>query len=228
MNIKLATLSIISIAFGVAISQPALAQEKAPPPSQRFDYAPNIYRMDNIQPRHHYASGPIPNVSAGAMPRSSSMLGVDPIMLAKPAPQVAPIARTNVTPQISFSNPIPKIVPQLPPLQPTQLAATPFNKMFGNPNNPNQAPVVASLPAPKAQSIARQHTQQGVTGRLRRPVAPVAMTGVSGRLRTPAANVANYGQGIGYTPGAFLPVQSGSGMSTSTNVSGSVLTRKRH
>jgi hypothetical protein len=221
MNIKLATLSIISIAAGIAVSQPANAE------GARFDFAPQTYAMDSVKPHHHYPSGPLPNVTAGAMPRSSSMLGVDPIMLAKPAPQVAPIARTNVTPQISFSNPIPKIVPQLPPLQPTQLAATPFNKMFGNPNNPNQAPVVASLPAPKAQPIARQHTQ-GVTGRLRRPVAPVAMTGVSGRLRTPAANVANYGQGIGYTPGAFLPVQSGSGMSTSTNVSGSVLTRKRH
>lgn len=207
--------SLVAISAIASSMQSASAQEAR---GARFNFAPNVYRVEQSRVPKDYGAEPAHNVRAGAVP-NSNLLGVDPSMLAKPAPPppvvAARPAMTSVTPAM--------FVPK------TNSA---FNPMFGKPQ-------VAQLPAPvpqqavampmqmkpataaPAQAAPRRHVNTAVAGRLMKPVR----RNIAPTTATPA--VASYGKNFGYVPGAYLPSSSG-GASTSTIVHGVIVNQKRH
>lgn len=205
--------SVCSIAV-IASTQSAFAQETR---GARFSFAPNIYKTESSRiPKGYSAPDPVHNVRAGAVP-SSNLLGVDPSMLAKPAPPPPVMAAQPAMPMVSAQASVPR-------------AAASFNPMFGK-------PMVAQLPAPvPQQAVAMPITPKPATAA---PVAPAAKRhfnankSVAARLvkptyrpvtpRTASPAVASYGNGFGYVPGAFLP---SSGVSSSAEVKGRLLRHK--
>lgn len=211
--------SLIAIT-ALSAFQSASAQEGAPTRGARFNYAPNVYKVEsaNLPKGYGQFATPTHNVRAGGVP-SKSLLGLDPAMLQKPMPIPQPVvaarpAATSVTSQVS----VPK---------------TWFNPMFGTPNT------VAQLPSPMPQQavampIAPARPQHAVTRSA--PVANHAVrTGLSGRVRLPKRHnvtplmaspaVASYGKNFGYVPGPLLPSNSG-GASATSSVSGKIMYKK--
>lgn len=208
--------SLAVITFAASSMQTASAQEAR---GARFNFAPNVYRTEQSRLPKGYGAEPMHNVRAGAVP-SSNLLGVDPSMLAKPAPPPPVIAAhpamTSVTPAMF----IPK-------------TNAGFNPMFGKPQ-------VAQLPAPvpqqavaipmqmkpataaPAQAAPRRHVNTGVAGRL---LTPPRRRNIAPTTASPA--VASYGKNFGYVPGAYLPSSGGSGGAT-TDVTGRLLTKTKH
>lgn len=230
MNMRFATIIAIAAASSLFSLQAANAQEGARP-GARFSYAPNTWRIEQPRTPSGYGSGPQGSVRHGSMPRTgSNFLGLTPQALTRPQPQpqlaavprLAPIAQQSVNAQPSFTNLIPQL--KTPPA---------FQAQFGNPLNP---PVVAQAPAPmQALPQTPLSNNQAVSGKLRKPARSNATTAVSGVLRPrrqPPAQIAkaappieSYGKGVGYVPGAYLPM--GSGMSSTTSVSGVIKTHRR-
>jgi hypothetical protein len=222
MNIKTLTLSIITLAAaGSAVSQPVLAQ------GARFDFAPHQWAVEKPgQPTSRYTA-PVGNVRSGAVPHGSSFLGLDPGVLSKPAPVVAPIAQTIVAPRTTFTSVVPRMIPQVP-------AA--FKSAFGQPISPT-TPVIAQAATPQPPLTVRPiSSSKSVGARLLKP--SVANKSVSGQLlnhkRTiarsagpalamPAKHIDSYGNNVGYIAGPFIPTMTGGGMSSSATVSGRLM-----
>ncbi len=206
-------------ALGIADAQSASAQEGGK--SARYTYAPNVWRIEQPRMPKDYDGGHL--VKQGAVPRSSNFLGLSPETLSRPAaPAPMPIAQVPARPSVSAKAFVPTTAfhPSFgSPIQPQagvpmQVAALPPATGM-----PMAAPSVAHTPAPVHQASRRipsRHTQ-AVTGKLVKPTHP------SGAAATPAT----YGN-MGYTPGGYLPAQSGSGMSTRADVSGRIINKTSH
>ncbi len=228
MNAKFAILST-TIAIIAASSTVLPAQAQHRDRGARFDFAPQIYKLEESKVPPGYGAPPPSNhsVKHASMPSRSSLLGIDPAMLAaarpvQRGPRVAPIAATTVAASPSWTNAVPFLNPFAPVANKGQ---------FGQPLNPNVPPVVASLPpqASKAQP---------------RTIAPSSNTSLSGKInprrsstavaarRVPRANalaakqgapIQSYGNNFGYTAGSTAPVGSGASTSVTGNVYGRVL-----
>jgi hypothetical protein len=224
MNIKVTTFAIISlIAAGTLSVLPASAK------GARFDFAPNTFGGEVYKQRHgNYV--PVHAVTHGGMPRSSSFLGVDPRLLAKPAPPPPPAIVQHMQTQIAMpvAQVTPKMLPQHPPAQ--------FNNAFGTPIGA-KPPVIAQAAVPMAMPVLPQVAPQAAVAKpltvAKKPVVRVARSNnVSGKLlrrkSAPAAvahadnGIASYGNSL-YVPGAFIPVSGSGGISRTGNVYGKVL-----
>lgn len=214
MKSRFLLLSVLSIAALVTVdAQEANAQAKEG--GARWKFAPNIYRVE--QPRLPQGYG-APSVQQGAMPRSSSFLGLEPGMLNRP-PAPAPV------PQVAARPAMPQVTGR------AFVPTTAFNPSFGQPVQPMSAgaPIqMAQLPpavgpgtstAPAVRQAAPAH----------RPVARSHNAHVSGKLLTPhkhvgqSASPAVASYSSGYMPGGSLPSHSSSGNSVSTNVNGRII-----
>lgn len=204
-------LSVMSL-FAVAnIALPAAQAQEASAPSQRWHFAPNVYRVEQpTMPKNYASYSPATRtVTTGSVPKGSSFLGINPAIL-KPRP-VAP-------------------APMPQPVVTAQLRPATFNNSFGKPiaAAPTELPLTAApagaLPQPKAAApahIAQSHPRHSAVGN------------VSGRLRTrpvPASQmarpqIASYGPNTGYIPGISTPSASGGGYSSSATVNGVLRTK---
>lgn len=210
MKIKL-LLSVMSLFAVASISLPsAQAQEAGGAPSQRWHFAPNIYKVEEATgPKHHYASyqPATRTVRTGSVPTGSAFLGINPAIL-KPRPAApAPIQQPVVTAQLqpaTFNNVFGK---------PNQAAASPLPLTAGP--AAAMAPAKAVTPPHIAQSSPRHSSSRNLTGRmLRRPAAAPMMS---------APRALNYGQGNGYQQGISIPsASSGSGVGVTTSLSGRI------
>lgn len=223
MNVKFAILSTVAIIAASSTVQSAEAQ------GARFKYAPNVFKMEEARIPAGYGQ-PAPSqhsVTHGSMPKASSVLGIDPTMLARRpqqvarGPRVAPIAQTQLSGIPSFTTAVPMLNPFAPVANKGQ---------FGQPLS--SSPVVASLPpqASKPQvaqqkSFAPASTNSSLSGKInpRR-----SSNNVSGRRLQPARGLAakpgspiqSYGNNF-YQAGSTVP--SGSGISSESRVHGVVL-----
>jgi len=220
-NTKL-TLSITAISLLLAASVPsAYAQQR----SARFNFAPNIYPLENTRvPDSYYLPSASHAVKSGHVPSSKDILGIDPASL--------PAA------------PAPAAVVSQPQAQLTQATPIHYQESFGAPNN---TPALAALPKtlvplslPKAGEKPYS-ANKAVSGKLlnakhnRYIGTKVAgkllkknhLAGASGQALAlkPAAS---YGKNFGYEPGAFVPTASGDGTTVKTDVSGKLLHRNSY
>jgi hypothetical protein len=208
--------SLVAFATIASTMQAASAQESR---GARFNFAPNVWKSESVRlPKGYGGPEPMHNVRPGAVP--SNLLGVDPSMLAKPAPPPI-VAVQPAMPMVSAQMSVPR-------------ANASFNPIFGK---PQVAPMPATVPqqavampmttkpvVAKAAPAARRQVATGVQGVLRKPPSgrPTNITPMSG---TPA--VASYKEGFGYSPGLLLPSNSSGGSRTTTAVSG-VIVGKKH
>jgi hypothetical protein len=223
MNVKFAILSTIAIIAASSTVQSAEAQ------GARFHFQPNVWKNEAAKLPPGYGE-PAPNphsVRHGSVPKASSMLGIDPTMLApRPqqvarGPRVAPIAQTQLSGIPSFTS----VVPMLNPFAPVA------NKgQFGQPLS--SSPVVASLPPQARPQVAQAKppapasVNSNVQGTIK---SRRSTNNLRGRMVPPARALAakqgspiqSYGSNFGYTPGSTVPT--GSGFSTHTSVNGVVL-----
>lgn len=229
MNIKTTILSTIAIIAASSAATPAFAGDGGgmQRPGARFSFAPSVYKIEEPrmpqgygQPQHAISNH---SVRHGVTPKGSSILGIDPSMLAaRPAPtrgpRVAPIAQQQVSGIPSWT----AMVPQLNPF------ATPVaNKgQFGA---PLQAPVVAALPPQASKPPAVKPTAPATSNSLTGKINPRRNTSaVSGRLAKrptglrakPGSAIQTYGDKF-FASGSTAPTSSG--FSSEANVSGRVL-----
>ena len=216
MKSSFLSLAILAIAAAGTLSvQSVSAQEGQQRPGARFNYAPNVYKVE--QPRIPQAAFPVENhaVRHGSMPKGSNFLGLDPQVLARPAQtQVAARPATmNVTPR-AF---IPQAVPQVA-----------FNPSFGTPfqATPMQAPAMAAMAPGRMAAPAAKSAPVHVAHK--RTSCRHVNTAVSGRIAThprkaQPAMAAAYAPGFGYTPGGHLPSQASGGANGSGEVHGRIV-----
>lgn len=192
----------ITLTMVVALSavQAASAQDAR---GQRFNFAPNIWKAEHANIPKGYGDyvEPAHNVKAGSMP-TKSFLGLDPMMLSKPAaqPPVTPstevAARTRTQPKGEFSPAFGKPVLAQLPVIPQAATAKPY---------------LPIKPATAAPARAAE-----------RPVVS-ARRSVSATLRAPkyahpesaTPHVASYSDGFGYSSGPQL-LNSGGGNAKAT------------
>ncbi|MBX9690331.1 MAG: hypothetical protein K2X27_26695 [Candidatus Obscuribacterales bacterium] len=220
MKTRFFFLAILAAVSSITLidAQSAQAQEARAPRGARFDFAPNRFKVEQPNlPRGYDAPS---TVKAGAMPRSSNFLGVDPSMLAsRPAPvqAPAPVPVTQVSHKLFVPNTAfhPSFGQPVQPMQagaPMQMAALP-KPVAAIPQV--AAPTVVKSAAPvhaaKRSVPARHHVSTGVSGKLRTPIHPTGQT----------ASPASYGNNVGYVPGGYLPAQSGYG--TRADVHGRIM-----
>ena len=225
MNTKLTLLSIASITFMAGVSlQPASAQNRA---GARFNFAPNIWRMEDssIPEGYCHPRAPIGHaVQSGHVPSSKDILGLDPGSL----PVVTPSVQTQTRAAVR------------------QVTPTHYQETFGAPTN---APVMAALPktatplslrlpkekegdkalsANKAVSGKLMHANKNnlfntrLAGKLLRKNHAAGQSG-----QTLALKPTSYGKNFGYEPGPVMPSSYGNGMNVKTAVSGTLLHRNR-
>lgn len=232
MNIKTTILSTIAIIAASSAATPAFAGDGGgmQRPGARFSFAPSVYKIE--EPRMPQGFGQAPqsisqhSVRHGVTPKGSSILGIDPSMLAaRPAPtrgpRVAPIAQQQVSGIPSWTAAIPNL----------NLFATPVaNKgQFGTPIPQGQAPVVAALPPQASKPPAVKPTAPATSNSLTGKINPRRNTSaVSGRLAKrptglrakPGSAIQTYGDKF-FASGSTAPTSSG--FSSEANVSGRVL-----
>jgi hypothetical protein len=204
-------LSVMSL-FAVAnIALPAAQAQEASAPSQRWHFAPNVYRVEQpTMPKNYASYSPATRtVTTGSVPKGSSFLGINPAIL-KPRP-VAP-------------------APMPQPVVTAQLRPATFNNSFGKPiaAAPTELPLTAApagaLPQPKAAAPARiahapvHHASWDGRATLRKPHVPSSQMASS-------QPIATYGQGHGYEVGVNTPSASGGSYGASTQVSGVLRTK---
>lgn len=197
-------LALMAVSTCALLAQPAA---QADPPSARFKYPVNYWKMEGATgPGAQPAYTPPPRtVNSGSVPKGSSILGINPKMLAKHAPPVAVISSQPVNNASGV------------PL---------FNNMFGSPKTGNALPLTAA-PAkitPIAQApykVAKHTSNSGVNGHLRTKPAPRYIARAGGPAR-----INSYGN-QGYTAGSTMPINSfgagGGGQRSSSTVNGKVL-----
>jgi hypothetical protein len=223
MNIKVTAFAIVSlIAAGTLSVLPANAK------GARFDFAPNTFGGEVFKSRHG-GYVPVHAVSHGSMPHGSSFLGVDPRILAKPAPPPPSPQAQQMATQIAM--PIAQVTPRMIPQPKAQ-----FNNAFGAPIGTAKPPIIAQAPVPMAAPVLPQVAVAKPLIVAKKPVARVAHnSNVSGKIirrapkHTPAAvasagnGIQSYGNNFGYQSGGFVPVSSGSGYSAVPSVHGRIM-----
>jgi hypothetical protein len=226
MSIKLLALPVLTMIVSATVS---IAPAKAEPPQEgnaRWHFQPTLYRLEQPRMPHSYEPAPIPisNVHEGSVPKGSSLLGIDPVpQVATSAPRVAPLVQATMKPSPGFTQ---LVVPQ---------KNQAFNQAFGKPVTPVTAtlpktatPLALPTPSKPAHALPKiasapsaSHDLHGtlLTPQKHRSLTPVVAHAL------PLKHIETYG-GEGYAPG-FLPAHEGSGMSSTTAVSG-VLISKNH
>jgi hypothetical protein len=205
-------ISLIAL-VGISTMQAASAQEAR---GARFNYAPNVWKAEHANIPKGYGDyvEPQHDVRAGSVPKND-ILGVDPMMLSKPAP--SPAVTTAATPRImapqtnanfnpAFGKPV---MAQLPSVMPQHAIALPMT-----PQAPMTKPV-AAIPAQVAKPLLAKKV---VLASMKRPAFQNA------KPASAPAQIASYAPGMGYTPGAVLPHSgSRSASGASTSLSGVIL-----
>jgi hypothetical protein len=229
MNVRVAALSITLVASASMSFCPAFAGPQEG--GMRWKFAPNIYKLEQPRiPQEDYSMGgkPVRPAMEGKVPHGPSFLGVDPQFL-RPAPVQRPATTST---QAALRH------PSVAPIS----INSPFRPNFGAPSAPPLAALPKMLPSfgtPSALPQTSANANKSVAGKLMpRKSQPVlaAHRSVAGRLlprKQPAAAVAltptqAYPKGFGYLPGFNLPSSASSGMSSSSNVSGKLLTHHKH
>ncbi len=223
MNVKFAILSTIAIIAASSTVQSAEAQ------GARFKYAPNVFKMEEARMPAGYGQ-PAPSqhsVSHGSMPKGSSLLGIDPTMLARRpqqiarGPRVAPIAQQNVNSTLGFANPVPMLNP---------FAQVANKGQFGQPLG--SSPVVASLPpqarpqVAQAKPLAPASAGSNLSGRINPRRSSNNVSGrrlptARGLAAKPGSPIQSYGNNNFYQSGPTAPT----GSSVTTSATGSVYGR---
>lgn len=229
MKVRLAALSITLVASASAGLCPAFAGPTER--GMRFNYRPNIYRLEQpMVPHEEYSATPRQRPAMdGKVPHGPSFLGVDPGFLTKPAPAPRPMPATTRT-QVAMR----------PSVAPTSIRS-PFSPNFGEPTAPPVAAHPGMLPnfgSPSGMHPNANSSNKAVSGKLLPHQSLAANRSVSGRLlhrRHAPGQSANpalalkpietYGNQF-FTPGHCLPISGGSGMTAQSNVFGQILKRK--
>jgi len=230
MNTQLKFLPILTVLALAAVSlQPAYADHNGK--GARWSFDPQQIKPNGPSLPEDFTPAPAPlphTVQDGSMPHSN-LLGLDPRLTARPQIMTPPpqIARTTVMPAITSTKAVP--------------VTKPFQASFGKPISP---PVMANLPKTATPlAIPQQMAKPAIAKAL--PAKPSfgaskdlhgkLLTAQHKRTVTPTRAIANalpkvdsYGKNVGYTPGAFLPMGSGSGNSAKADVYGRVLNNKTH
>lgn len=227
MKTQIKFLPILTVlALGAAALQPASAQ------GARFKFEPNKWKQADPIPQEQFTPAPLPHsVQSGSVPHGGSFLGLDDPRMKMSPPVVAPIARAAITPAMTSTRAVPM-----------NNTITPFHASFGKPISP---PAVAALPktatplaipqTPAKPAVAKALASKPSTGASRSLHGTLLTPQPKRILRPSSANalamhapkVEGYGKNVGYTPGAFLPMASGSSSSVRTNVSGVLVNAKR-
>jgi len=221
-NIKTTlTLSIASISLMLAYTVPAAhAQQRG---GARFNFAPNIYPMEQARVPEMSYHPEAHSVRSGHVPSSKDILGIDPGSLPA-APVQAPTSVAQTQARLSTTPP------------------THYQDSFGSPNN---VPALAALPktlapltavpkagekqysANKAVSAKLMHSKDNhyigtkVAGRLLKRNHAAGQFGQALALKP-----ASYANNFGYEPGPMVPMSSGDGMTVRQNVTGTLIHRK--
>ena len=226
MKVRLAALSIALVASASISSQSVYAEGRG----ARFNFAPNIYKLEqpNVPKPELSAGAPSRPAFDGKVPHGPSFLGINPRDLVRPAPAPVPVTRTQVA--------------MRPSPAPTNIRS-PFSPNFGEPTAPPAAAHPGMLPnfgSPAGLHPDANSSDKAVSGKLLPHKSPAlaANRSVSGRLvnrRHASGQSANpalalkpietYGNQF-FSPGRCLPISSGSGMTTRSDVYGRVLQRK--
>ena len=195
------------------IAASAHARGDQPPPSQRFDFSDNYYRLEEPTGRRRPSSPPsvqTTSVTQGAVPNASTMIGFNPAFLAQAPTTSAVSAQINRT----------------PPAVPVQQPAVAYSQQFGQPAKaaaiPQQAKpavtagsatnhVSAKMMAP-AQVIRRSHS-----------ASPRTLKPQHRKTQPPA--VAKYGDDL-YSPGTTKPTPSE--FHATSEVNGKLIPKKSH
>jgi len=225
MNTKLNFLTALTVLGLTAVSlQPAYADHNGK--GARWSFDPQMIKPNGPSLPEDFTPAPLPHtVQDGVVPKGSSLLGLTPGMMTRPQIMTPPpqLAHNTVMPAMTSTKAVP--IPKL---------NKPFQAYFGKPISP---PEVATLPKAAVPLAIPQVAKPAIAKALpaksfgaNRNVHGTLLTKQPKRSVTPSRAIANalpkvdgYGKNVGYTPGAFLPMGSGSGMNTRTDVRGTVL-----
>lgn len=221
----------IGLAISIALTA-AFASQAANAGDARFHFAPNTWQGDRpVKPVMRAVDVPH-SVTSGAIPASSSFLGLDPGLLQKPAPPPPPVVIPQV--QVAATPSFAQVVPQI------AMPKSPFNPAFGALPGMSASPKVAHLPATITPPQAKAGPAAALPPKQVKPVvahnthATKSVHAVLShhKTSTPAGLVADAGKridsyGSGYVPGPFVPTALGDGSRTQTDVHGTLLRRSR-
>lgn len=208
--------------------------------SARFDFAPNVWKVEGVRVPPIQESPHA--VKSGAVPYGASFLGLSPHLLTKPAPVHQPAMPPQVQTQVAARPTFTRAVPQI------AVPNTQYKNEFGKAGSLTP-PVVASAPPaiapPLPQSAGQAQSlppisQQAAPAKANYPSKPLvahnrtsSSRNVHGTLKHRNAGnglVADAGKRIdsygnnGYVPGSFLPAAyTGDGSTTQTDVHGRVV-----
>lgn len=218
MNIRITALSfLVATTCGLTLTQAAHADddEEKHIPSMRFEFAPNTYRQDHINPGSRAVSiAPTSSVRSGSAP--SNLFGLDPALMSKAT--ALPVAHTVVT-QSQVSTKI--------------TSNSPFASLFKRPSQPLIAqgatplapipwsPAQVHMPAPShANVVAARHSNGLRPSHHGQPVVAKSKVG---------APIASYESGKFYSQGDVRPGYSADGGTvTDASVSAALLNHKKH
>jgi hypothetical protein len=206
---KLSLYITLSAIIGIATMQAASAQQA---PGARFNFAPNTWKAESGNVPKGYGE-PAHNVQSGSVP-TNDILGVDPVMLSKPAP--LPVVTTRLTPQL---------------MAPKTNANANFNPAFGRPTLaqlPSTAPVVpqhaTAMPMARVNPAAAQPAQAAKPMVQTKVAAVLKPRHTTVQPRKAAPVIASYPTNFGYVPGQMLAHNTASGhRTTTTSVNGVLL-----
>jgi hypothetical protein len=218
MNIRITALSfLVAATCGVTLTQAAHADddEEKHIPSMRFEFAPNTYRRDYINPGSRAVSiAPTSSVRSGSAP--SNLFGLDPALMSKAT--ALPVAHTVAT-QSQVSTKI--------------TSNSPFASLFKRPSQPLIAqgatplapipwsPAQVHMPAAShANVVAARHSSGLRPSHHGQPVVAKSKGG---------APIASYESGKFYSQGDVRPGYSADGGTvTDASVSAALLNHKKH
>jgi hypothetical protein len=221
MNIRITALSfLIAATCGLSLTQAAHADddEEKHIPSMRFEFAPNTYRTDHINPGGRAVSlapAPKASVPSGSVP--SNLFGLDPQLMSRATaiPVARPaVAQTQVSSKIS--------------------STSPFASLFNRPSSPLIAQGATPLapipwspakihmpPASHTTMVAAGHPHGLRPSHHGQPVVAAKSKG--------GAPIASYESGKFYSQGDVRPGYSADGGTvTDASVSASLLNHKKH
>jgi hypothetical protein len=219
MNIRITALSfLVAATCGLSLTQAAHADDDDEKhiPSMRFEFAPNTYRTDHINPGGRSVSiapAPTSSVRSGSAP--SNLFGLDPSLMSKVT--AMPVAHTVVT-QTQVS---------------TKISSTsPFASLFNRPSAPLIAQGATPLapipwspakihmpPASHPTMVAAGHSHGLRPSHHGQPVIAKSKGG---------APIATYGS-MGFSQGDVRPGYSADGGTvTDASVTAALLNHKKH
>lgn len=196
------------------IAAPAHARHDQPPPSQRFDFQDNYYRLEEPTGRRRMRTQQqvqATSVTQGAVPDASTLIGFNPSFLAPTQTTSAVSAQINRT----------------PPAIPVSQSAVAYSQQFGQPAKAAMAPSAKLPPTGQARSATNQ-----VSGKIMAPAQVIRrIRSASPRAIKPQHRptqppvVAKYSDNL-YSPGTTKPTSSD--FHSTSEVNGKLLLKKSH